>query len=65
MYTKEEVIRKMDELTLWVIQHADPTKFILNESLGEYDERLSAIQEDCPHEYGLDDYCIYCGQKKS
>lgn len=65
MLTKEEILNKIDELTFWVIRHADPTKFVLNDALEEYETRLKEIQKECPHEFDETGYCLYCGKDKN
>ena len=64
MYSKEEVLKKMDELTLWVIHQTDPATFVLNKAIQAYDIKLKEIQENCPHEFDEDGICTLCGAKQ-
>ena len=53
----KERIKRNDEL----IENLKPTTFVLNKEIQEALEENRRLRSICPHDYGLEGFCIYCG----
>lgn len=59
-----EIRKEIDKLNQQLKEIITPNQFVMNNSIAEIANKITALQGQCSHEFDEDGFCIYCDLMK-